>query len=99
MVAGEPSYQNLSGNTACVLHLEDGKQAVIVEGHSEMAAPPGPELGARLSEAMCSKYAEHGYEPGPESWEGADSGGLRVMTPEKAMAWFDFPIDMTRFRF
>ena len=48
---------------------------------------------------MCSKYAEHGYEPGPESWEGADSGGLRVMTPEKAMAWFDFPIDMTRFRF
>ena len=91
--------QNLSGNTACVLHLEDGKEAVMVEGHSEMAAPPGHVFGARLSEAMCSKYAEYGYEPGPDSWEGADSGGLRVMTPEKAMAWFDFPTDMTRFRF
>lgn len=91
--------KNLTIDSACVLHLEDGKEAVIVEGRSEVAEPPGPELGARLSEAMSGKYGAQGYEPGPDSWEGPDSGGLRVLTPEKAMAWFEFPTDMTRFRF
>jgi hypothetical protein len=35
----------------------------------------------------------------PDSWEGPDAGGLRVFTPLKAIAWFDFPTDVTRFRF
>jgi hypothetical protein len=91
--------QNLNNDSSCVLHLEDGQQAVIVEGRSEAARPPGPILGARLSEAMTRKYGEHGYSPGPDSWEGPDSGGLRVFIPVKAMAWFDFPTDTTRFRF
>jgi hypothetical protein len=88
-----------SAGTACTLNLENGKEAVIVEGHSLMAEPPGPEFAVRLSEAMSGKYGEFGYTPGPDSWAGEDSGGLRVITPEKAMAWFDFPIDMTRFVF
>lgn len=91
--------KNLNNDTSCVLHLEDGRHAVIVEGRSEAAAPPGSDFGARLSEAMVAKYSDHGYEPGPDSWEGPDSGGLRVLTPVKAMAWFEFPTDMTRFRF
>ena len=90
---------NLNKNQACVLHLEDGQQAVIVEGRSEAAAPPGLVFGGRLSHAMSEKYGEHGYSPGPDSWDGPDSGGLRVFTPVKAMAWFDFPTDVTRFRF
>ena len=91
--------KNLAVNPACVLHLEDGRRAVIVEGRSEQAAAPGIEFGGRLSTAMSEKYGEHGYSPGPDSWEGPDSGGLRVFTPVKAMAWFDFPTDATRFRF
>ena len=91
--------KNLRRNPSCVLHLEDGAQAVIVEGRSEMASPPGPELGARLSQAMSGKYGDHGYQPGPDSWDGPESGGLRVLTPIKAMAWLSFPTDMTRFRF
>lgn len=91
--------RNLVHNSNCVLHLEDGKEAVIVEGESLMADPPGPELGGRLSEAMTAKYGSQGYSPGPDSWEGPDSGGLRVLTPVKAMAWFSFPTDATRFRF
>ena len=91
--------QNLIENSACVLNLEDGRQAVIVEGRSEAAEPPGLELGGRLSAGFAAKYAELGYSPGPDSWEGADSGGLRVLTPIKAMAWFDFPTDVTRFHF
>lgn len=91
--------QNLNLASSCVLHLEDGREAVIVEGHSTAAEPPGLEFGARLSGAMSAKYAEHGYAPGPDSWEGPDAGGLRVLTPVTALAWFDFPSDMTRFRF
>jgi len=63
------------------------------------ADPPGLDFGARLSELMGAKYGDQGYAPGPDSWEGPDSGGLRVLTPVKAMAWFEFPTDMTRFRF
>jgi hypothetical protein len=91
--------QNLNHNDACTLNLEDGRQAVIVEGRSTVAPPPGPELGGRLSEAMTAKYGDHGYSPGPDSWDGPDSGGLRVLTPLTALAWFEFPVDMTRFRF
>lgn len=91
--------RNLDHNPACALHLEDGQQAVIVEGSSLAADPPGPDLGSRLAAAMAEKYGEMGYSPEPDSWEGADSGGLRVLTPAKAIAWFDFPSDMTRFRF
>jgi hypothetical protein len=91
--------RNLAENTACVLHLESGRQAVIVEGRSDAADPPGLEFGSRLAAEFCAKYAELGYSPEPNSWEGSDAGGLRVFTPAKAMAWFDFPADVTRFRF
>lgn len=91
--------KNLTANSACVLHLEDGRRAVIVEGHSEVADPPGLELGARLAAAFSAKYAELGYTPEAGSWEGPDSGGLRVLNPRKAMAWFEFPTDVTRFHF
>ena len=91
--------KNLTENAACVLHLEDGREAVMVEGVSETAEPPGSELGARLSAEFSRKYAELGYSPEPDSWEGDHAGGLRVFTPTKAMAWFDFPTDVTRFHF
>ena len=91
--------RNLNHDPSCVLHLEDGWEAVIVEGRSDMAKPPGLDLGSKLSDAMSAKYGDRGYAPGPDSWEGEDSGGLRVFTPLKAMAWFNFPTDMTRFRF
>lgn len=91
--------RNLIENSACVLHLEDGREAVMVEGRSEAAAPPGPDAGARLAAAISAKYGKLGYAPQPDAWEGADAGGLRVFTPAKAMAWFEFPTDVTRFRF
>jgi len=36
---------------------------------------------------------------GPDAWEGPDAGGLRGFTAVKAMAWFEFPTDVTRYRF
>lgn len=91
--------RNLAHAPACTLHLEDGWEAVVVDGASQPATPPGPDLGARLAAAFADKYADRGYEPQPDSWEGADAGGLVVFTPARALAWFDFPNDVTRFRF
>ena len=91
--------RNLAQNPACVLHLEDGWQTVIVEGHAAPAQPPGVDFGARIAEAFSAKYGDRGYAPEPDAWEGDDAGGLVTFTPTKAMAWFDFPTDMTRFTF
>lgn len=90
--------RNLAGNPACTLHLEDGWKAVVIDGTSRPSEPPGSELGARLS-AAYAKYRDLGYEPKADAWEGAGAGGLVVFTPAKALAWFDFPTDVTRFRF
>lgn len=99
---GAPStihVRNVNRSSACTLHLEDGWKAVIVDGTSVAAEPPGTDFGARLASAFAEKYAERGYEPEPDSWEGEAAGGLRVLTPATALAWFDFPTDVTRFRF
>lgn len=91
--------RNLRSNPVCVLHLEDGWQSVIVEGTSAPSRSPGPDLGARIAAAFTEKYRDKGYSPPPDAWEGPDAGGLLKFTPVKAMAWFDFPNDVTRFRF
>jgi hypothetical protein len=89
---------NLATNPACSLHLESGTEAVIVEGTSEPSRAPASGLGARLAEAF-GKYSALGYTPTAQSWDGEDGGGLRVLTPRRALAWFSFPKDATRFRF
>lgn len=91
--------RNLTANPACVLHLEDGWECVIVEGTSRPSPPPGLELGARIASVFTEKYGDKGYTPEPDAWEGPDAGGLLQFRPIKAMAWFDFPTDVTRFRF
>jgi len=72
--------RNLAHRSACTLHLEDGWQAVIADGTSQPASPPGLELGARLSTAFAEKYADRGYQPEPDAWEGPGTGGLAVFT-------------------
>jgi nitroimidazol reductase NimA-like FMN-containing flavoprotein (pyridoxamine 5'-phosphate oxidase superfamily) len=88
---------NLRTNPAVTLTLESGLQPVIVEGTSEPTRADADGLGARLAEAF-GKYHAQGYSPGPDSWSGEAGGGLRVITPRRALAWFSFPQDATRFR-
>lgn len=90
--------RNVEANPAVTLTLESGTEVVIVEGesHATWAEPDG--LGPRLSQAFA-KYADDGYSPGHDSWSGEDGGGLRVITPHRVLAWFEFPRDCTRFVF
>lgn len=89
--------RNLEHNPACTLTLESGTEVVIVEGRSAAARADAGGLGARLAEAFGKYHPE--YAPGADSWAGEAGGGLRVITPHRALAWFAFPADCTRFTF
>ncbi len=88
--------RNVERNPNVSLSLEDGQQAVIVEGVSQAVRAAADGVGARIAEAFA-KYHTLGYTPAADSWSGDDGGGLRTITPQRAMAWFSFPADCTRF--
>lgn len=90
--------RNLARNPACSLSLEDGRQAVILEGRSDAARAHPDGLGARLAEAF-RKYHAQGYAPTADAWSAEDGGGLRVFRPRIALAWTRYPQDATRFVF
>lgn len=86
--------RNLEANPAAVLHLEDGKEAVVLEGASHPVTPTG-DLGERLASAFA-KYHYLGYAPKADAWQ---EGGLWCFTPAWGFAWAQFPDDATRFTF
>ncbi|HSJ27278.1 MAG TPA: pyridoxamine 5'-phosphate oxidase family protein [Acidimicrobiia bacterium] len=91
--------RNLARNPNMVLHLESGEHAVVLEGTARPSDPIETEFGHHLSGQFARKYAARGYTPEPDAWSGPDAGGLVVFRPIKALAWFEFPNDVTRFRF
>lgn len=91
--------RNAMRNAACTLHIGDGKDAIILDGTTAPSEPVGAELGGPIAAEIGRKYAAAGYSPEPDSWSGPDAGGLMVFRPVKALAWFAFPTDLTRFRF
>ena len=88
--------RNLESNPRISVHLENGTEAIILEGTSGPAGRPSPELGQRLAEAYRTKYKDLGYAPEPDSW---DQGGLYVFTPRQCIAWSKFNEDPTKFIF
>jgi nitroimidazol reductase NimA-like FMN-containing flavoprotein (pyridoxamine 5'-phosphate oxidase superfamily) len=86
---------NIGSNPNVSVHLENGWEAVILEGMSRPAGKPSRELGAKLAQAY-KKYKEYGYTPGPRSW---DKGGLYVFTPRQCIAWSKFNENPTKFIF
>jgi hypothetical protein len=90
--------QNLERDPSCVLHLEDGWDVTIVEGKSLRSEPIIGEMGERLAGEYARKYGPD-YTPAPDAWSDDIAGGMRVLRPEKVLAWSDFPNDVTRFTF
>jgi len=96
---GSPETQhnhNIEKNPSISVHLENGTEAIMLEGTSRTADKPSPELGKKLSEAYKKKYKDMGYAPEPDSWDG---GGLYVFTPRQCIAWSKFNEDPTKFIF
>jgi len=97
-VEGGPTrwQRNLRENPQMAIHIEAGKEVVIVEGTAtELVAPAAP-----LSDAILAGYEKYksaaDYEASADNWT---NGGLWELRPRKAFAWSTFPADMTRFRF
>ena len=88
--------RNIMQNPHVSLHLENGSQAIILEGSSAPAGVPSAELAGRLVQAYRAKYAEMGYEPKADQW---DEGGLYVFTPRQCLAWTVFYENPTKFEF
>jgi hypothetical protein len=90
--------RNLEERPDCVLHLEDGEKATILEGKSVRADPITGELGERLAAEYARKYAPQ-YRPAADAWSDEIAGGMRKVVPEKVLAWTQFPDDVTRYNF
>lgn len=90
--------RNLQRDPRCVLHLESGERAIIVEGHSLRAEPIRGELGEQLSAEFTRKYGPE-YTPEPDAWSDEIAGGMRTIAPLKVLAWTRFPKDLTRYIF
>ena len=88
--------RNIELNPRVSLHLENGTEAIILEGTSAPAGRPSLALGQSLAEAYRTKYQDFGYAPEPNSW---DQGGLYVFTPRQCIAWSKFNEDPTKFIF
>jgi hypothetical protein len=88
--------RNIAANPAISVHLESADDVVIIEGEAQQLTAPDLSLRERLAVEYGKKYAAHGYEPGPETWE---HGGLYVLTARKALAWTSFAKDPTRWTF
>ena len=88
--------RNLAKNPNIVVHLENGTEAVILQGQAHEIQGVDKELATRQAAAYGAKYAASGYEPTPDTW---DKGGLYRMKIHQAFAWSKFPKDATRFRF
>lgn len=90
---------NLRANPHCVLSVGSGVEAIIVEGESVPSKPLTIKAAAPLRLEITHKYGELGYIPEEGSWSDPEAGGLHVFTPAKALAWFSFPSDVSRYRF
>lgn len=91
--------QNVELNPACTLNLESGTTVTIIEGTSLRSDPISGDLGVRLAAEYSRKYKELGYEPAADAWSDEIAGGMRIVVPVKAIAWSQFPTDLTRFVF
>jgi len=88
--------RNLASQPSVVVHLENGEQAVIVEGQARAVDRPAAGLAAAVAEAYRRKYAGLGYAPDATQW---DQGGLYVVVPAAVFAWTRFTEDPTKFVF
>jgi hypothetical protein len=82
-------HRNLAANPAVCVHLESGKDTVILHGEAR-AQRLDRALAVRLAQASARKY---GYGQKPEAYE---TGGVHVFCPRVVFAWKSFPQDVTR---
>ena len=97
-VGGSPMTRwarDIAENPHVSVHLDDGSDAVILEGEAELLEHGVDEdLAVALANLSNEKYPMYGMTP--ESYRGPGPFAIR---PRLALGWTSFPKDATRFRF
>lgn len=89
-------FKNLAQNPAAVVTVEQGNDAIILEGNAERVHELGDHLTQRLLDGYAKYIESHGYTAEAANW--ADGGIWRVR-PRKVLAWSQYPTDATRWTF
>lgn len=77
------------------VHLDDGSDAVILEGKAELLEHGvDADLAVTLATLSNAKYPQYGMTP--EMYRGPGPFAIRARL---AFGWTSFPRDVTRFRF
>ena len=85
--------RNVGAAAPVTMHIGDGIEAIIVEGTATIEKPT-PTQARELADASFAKYPQYGRMD-PTMYE----GGVLVLRPVRVLAWTDFGLDATRFRF
>lgn len=97
-VGGSPKTRwarDLAENPRVSVHLDDGSDAVILEGEAELLEHGvDDDLAVTLANLSNAKYPQYGMTP--EMYRGPGPFAIR---PRVAFGWTSFPKDVTRFRF
>jgi nitroimidazol reductase NimA-like FMN-containing flavoprotein (pyridoxamine 5'-phosphate oxidase superfamily) len=86
--------RNLALNPATCVHLENGRDVVILHGDAHPLRAPEHTLAVQLCAASAQKY---GYNMKPEDYE-ANPDGTYVFRPRIVFAWTESLKDITRWR-
>lgn len=82
--------RDLLVNPRTQVHLESASEVVIIDGVFTRQNDMTEEAFARVQASYLTRYGD--YQP-----ESAD--GLFMVKPKQVLAWANFPVDVTRFRF
>lgn len=97
-VGGSPETRwarDIEANPQIAVHLDGGTDVVILEGEAELLEHGvEPEMAERLAAVSNEKYPQYGMTA--DSYKGPGPFAIR---PRFALAWTNFPKDVTRFRF
>jgi len=88
-------FKNLAVNPGAVVTIEQGDDAVILEGRADLVTDLDEPLIERLLAAYGKYIASHGYQAERENW----AAGIWRVRPDKVMGWSSFPADTTRWTF
>jgi hypothetical protein len=88
-------FRNLAANPACVVTLERGNDALILEGDADLVEDLDRGSTQRLLDAYGKYIKSHNYQASPDNWR----AGIWRVRPRKVLGWSDFPTDTTRWTF
>jgi hypothetical protein len=88
--------RNLAQNPACVIHVQQGDDVVIVEGDARLLTEPSAEVLERCRVGFAKYQVSHGNTVAPETWVGK---GFWEVTPRVVFGFSDYVTDATRWRF